>query len=84
MKKLLFSLALLLCVGSSFGQTAEELMEKYKAFPGAEYEETTGAARESLEEGKEKGTGGLSKEDYDFMLKNLRKVVIEFTDEPKK
>lgn len=33
MKKLLLSLALLLCVGSSFGQTAEELMEKYKAFP---------------------------------------------------
>ena len=30
MKKLLFSLALLLCVGSSFGQTAEELIAKYK------------------------------------------------------
>ena len=74
MKKILLSLALLLCVGSSFGQTAEKLMEKYKAFPGAEYEETTKATRKSIEESKEKGTGGLSKEDYDFMLKNLKKV----------
>ena len=41
MKKLLLSLAMLLCVGSSFGQTAEKLMEKYKAFPGAEYKEKT-------------------------------------------
>ena len=32
MKKLLLSLALLLCVGSTFGQAPQELMAKYKAF----------------------------------------------------
>ena len=74
MKKLLLSLALLFCVGSAFGQTAEKLMAKYKALPDAEYEETTEATRKSYEESKEKGTGGLSKEDYDFMLKNLKKA----------
>ena len=49
-------------------------MAKYKALPGAEYEETTVATRKSFEESKEKGTGGLSKEEYDFMLKNLKKA----------
>ncbi len=73
MKKLLLSLVLLLCVVSSSGQTAEELMAKYKAFPNAEYSETTEATRKSIEESKEKGTGGLSKEDYDFLLKNFKK-----------
>ena len=74
MKKLLLSLAVLLCVGSAFGQTVEKLMAKYKAMPDAEYEETTEETRKSFEESKEKGTGGLSKEDYDFMLKNLKKA----------
>lgn len=63
MKKLLLSLAVLLCVGSAFGQTVEKLMAKYKAMPDAEYEETTEETRKSFEESKEKGTGGLSKED---------------------
>lgn len=74
MKKLLLSLALLFCVGSAFGQTAEKLMAKYKALPDAEYEETTEATRKSYEESKEKGASGLSKEDYDFLLKNLKKA----------
>lgn len=74
MKKLLLSLAVLLCVGSAFGQTVEKLMAKYKALPGAEYEETTEETRKSFEESKEKGTGGLSKKDYDFLLKNLKKA----------
>jgi len=74
LKKLLLSLALLFCVGSAFGQTAEKLMAKYKAMPGAEYAETTEDTRKSIEESKEKGTGGLSKEDYDFLLKNFKKA----------
>lgn len=57
MKKLLLSLALLLCVGSSFGQTAEKLMEKYKAFPSAEYKEKT---EEALKDIKEEGPGDMS------------------------
>ena len=74
MKKLLLSLALLLCVGNAFGQTAEKLIAKYKAMPDAEYEETTEETRKSFEESKEKGTGGLSKKDYDFILKNFKKA----------
>lgn len=74
MKKLLLSLAVLLCVGSAFGQTVEKLMAKYKAMSDAEYEETTEETRKSFEESKEKGTGGLSKKDYDFLLKNLKKA----------
>ena len=70
MKKLLLSLALLLCVGSSFGQTAEELMEKYKAFPGAEYKEKT---EEALKDIIEEGPGDMSQEDFDFIVKNFKK-----------
>lgn len=74
MKKIILSLIVLLSVGSANGQTVEKLMAKYKVLPDAEYEETTEATRKSFEESKEKGTGGLSKEDYDFMLKNLKKA----------
>ena len=74
MKKIILSLIVLLSVGSAYGQTVEKLMAKYKALPDAEYEETTEATRKSFEESKEKGTDGLSKEDYDFMLKNLKKA----------
>ena len=65
---------MLLCVGCAFGQTAEKLMEKYKAFPGAEYQETTAETRKSMEESREKGSAGLSKEEYDFILKNFKKA----------
>lgn len=74
MKKIILSLIVLLSVGSAYGQTVEKLMAKYKALPDAEYEETTEETRKSFEESKEKGTGELSKEDYDFMLKNLKKA----------
>ena len=70
MKKILLSLALLLCVGSSFGQTAEKLMEKYKAFPGAEYKEKT---EEALKDIKDEGPGDMSQEDFDFIIKNFKK-----------
>ena len=74
MKKIILSFIVLLSVGSAYGHTIEKLMAKYKALPGAEYEETTEETRKSFEESKEKGTGGLSKEDYDFLLKNLKKA----------
>ena len=41
MKQILLSLVLLFCVGSAFGQTVEKLIAKYKALPGAVYENTT-------------------------------------------
>ena len=65
---------MLLCVGSTFGQTADKLMAKWKAIDGAEYQETTAETRKSIEESREKGAEGLSKEDYDFILKNFKKA----------
>ena len=74
MKQLFLSLMMLLCVGSTFGQTADKLMAKWKAIDGAEYSETTVETRKSIEESREKGAEGLSKEDYDFILKNFKKA----------
>ena len=65
---------MLLCMGSAFGQTVDKLMEKWKAVEGAEYQETTAESRKSIEESREKESAGLSKKDYDYMLKNLKKV----------
>ena len=74
MKKLLLSLALLICVGNSFGQTAEKLMEKYKAFPGAEYKEKT---EEALKDIKDEGPGDMSQEDFDFIIKEAQKEQLD-------
>lgn len=74
MKKTIISLTLLLCVGSAFGQTVDKLIEKWKAIDGAEYSETTEAIRKSIEESRENGSAGLSKKDYDFILKNFKKA----------
>ena len=74
MKQLFLSIMMLLCVGSTFGQTADKLMAKWKAIDGAEYQETTAETRKSIEESREKGSAGLSKEEYDFILKNFKKV----------
>lgn len=41
MKKLLLSMAMLLCVGSILGQTADKLMKKYKGMKGVQYENIT-------------------------------------------
>ena len=41
MKNIILSLIVLLSAGSAYGQTAEKLMEKYKALEGAQYENTT-------------------------------------------
>ena len=71
MKKIILSLIVLLAVGSAYGQTVEKLMAKYKAVPGAKYEETTEESRKSFEENLEKG--GLSLEEYEFVLKHFKK-----------
>ena len=55
MKQLLFSLVLLFCVGSAFGQTAERLIKKYKAFPNAEYKDNTEKHARVLLKTREKG-----------------------------
>jgi len=74
MKQIFLSFIMLLCVGSAFGQTVDKLMAKWKTIEGVEYSETTEETRKSIEESREKGSAGLSKEDYDFVMKNLKKV----------
>ena len=74
MKKTLLSLTILFCVGNAFGQTIDKLIAKWKTIDGAEYQETTAATRKSMEESREKESAGLSKKDYDFILKNFKKA----------
>ena len=74
MKQIFLSVIMLLCMGSAFGQTPAKLMAKWKAIEGAEYQETTAETRKSMEESREKGSAGLSKKDYDFILKNFKKA----------
>ena len=73
MKRTTLSMALLLCVGSMLGQTAEKLMAKWKTVEGAQYEETTEATRKGIEENMGKETFGMSKEDYEGILKTFKK-----------
>ena len=51
MKQVLLSIMMLLCVGNAFGQTSAKLIEKYKALPGAVYENTTNESLKGLEKG---------------------------------
>jgi hypothetical protein len=64
-------MALLLCVGSMLGQTAEKLMAKWKTVEGAQYKETTEDTRKAIEENKE--PFDMNKEDYEGILKTLKK-----------
>ena len=68
MKKIILSLTVLLSVGSAYGQTAEKLMEKYKAVPGAKYENTTIEILERLE----KEDSILSAEDIAKLKKHFK------------
>ncbi|MBO7537896.1 MAG: hypothetical protein J6T44_01280 [Prevotella sp.] len=83
MKKIILSFIVLLSVGSAYGQTAEKLMEKYKALEGAQYENTTEESRKSIEENK----AGLSQKDYAYALKHFKKseqVQLTLDDDQKK
>ena len=71
MKKVILSMAMLLCVGSAMGQTAEKLMAKWKTVEGAQYKETTEDTRKAIEENKE--PFDMNKEDYEGILKTLKK-----------
>ena len=57
-------------MNNTSGLTVEELMAKYKAFPGAEYKEKT---EEALKDIIEEGPGDMSQEDFDFIVKNFKK-----------
>ena len=69
MKQVLLSIMMLLCVGNAFGQTPAKLIEKYKAVPGAMYENTT---NESLKE-LEKGDTILSADEIAKLKKHFKK-----------
>ena len=67
MKKLLLSMALLLCVGSAMGQTADKLMKKYKGMKGVQYENITKKIIEMKEEEAPdmyRASRGLTKVEY--------------------
>ena len=69
MKKIILSFIVLFSVGSAYGQTAEKLMEKYKAVPSAKYENTT----KEILEGLEKEDSILSAEDIAKLKKHFKK-----------
>ena len=73
MKKIILSMAMLLCVGSMLGQTAEKLIAKWKAMPGAQYENTevTGDSIGMVSDG-EMAANGLSEEEIAFIRKNFK------------
>lgn len=50
MKKILLSLVLLFCVGSIFGQNADELIKKWKARSGMSYQNITKRAKKDRKE----------------------------------
>ena len=67
MKKLFLSMALLLCVGSVLGQTADELMKKYKGIKGVQYENITKKIMDIKEEEAPdmyRASRGLTKVEY--------------------
>ena len=67
MKKLLLSMALLLCVGSMLGQTADKLMKKYKGMKSVQYENITKKIMDIKEEEAPdmyRASRGLTKVEY--------------------
>ena len=69
MKQVLLSIFMLLCVGNAFGQTPAKLIEKYKAVPGAVYENTTKQSLKDLD----KEDSILSVEEIAKLKKNFKK-----------
>ena len=68
MKRTILLMAMALAVNIAFGQTAKKLIEKYRAFPGAEYQNTT---KESLEMNA-KPKPSLTAEEHERMMKNFK------------
>jgi len=71
MKQLLLSLTMLICFGNAFGQTPAKLIEKYKAMPGAVYENTTDQSLKDLVKDSEDSI--LSVEEIAKLKKNFKK-----------
>ena len=69
MKQVILSIMMLLCAGNAFGQTPAKLIEKYKAVPGAVYENTTKQSLKDLD----KEDSILSVEEIAKLKKNFKK-----------
>ena len=76
MMKVILSMAMLLCVGSMLGQTAEKLIAKWKAMPGVQYENTevTGDSIGMVSDG-EMAANGLSEEEIAFIQQLMSQVM---------
>ncbi|MDE6011250.1 MAG: hypothetical protein K2G91_00695 [Prevotella sp.] len=72
MKRIILSIALALCVGGAFGQTAEKLITKWKKVQGAEYEDKTKNWLDSFMVSKDKDTN-LTAEDIALIRKSFKK-----------
>lgn len=72
MKRIILSIALALCVGGAFGQTAEKLMAKWKKVQGAEYEDKTKSWYDDFTAGL-KSNNELTAEDIALIRKNFKK-----------
>jgi len=75
MKKLLLSMAMLLCVGSAMGQTVNKLIEKWKAIEGAQYQEVTrDSLLKEMVKDDELVVRGISEKEIAFLKKNLKRL----------
>ena len=63
-------MTLALCASGVFGQTVSKLIEKYKALPGAVYENTTEESLKSMDQQEE---SSLTAEEYAKLKKNFKK-----------
>lgn len=84
MKRTIMLMAMALMVSVAFGQTVSQLIEKYKAMPGSEYEEKTrdSLLAEMLTD-EELMAQGVSKEESAFFRKNLKRseqVTLQLND----
>lgn len=69
MKKLLLSMAMLLCVGSAMGQTVNKLIEKYRQLPKAQYMDTS---KETLKFYDENPDPALTEKERAQLKKNFK------------
>ena len=70
MRRFILSMTLALCASGVFGQTVSKLIEKYKALPGAVYENTTEESLKSMDQQEE---SSLTAEEYAKLKKNFKK-----------
>lgn len=75
MKRTLLVSAMIICVSCAFGQTVNQLLEKYKGMAGALYQETPkDSLFMNIQTDEEFISQGLNKKEIAFIKKNLKQV----------